>query len=477
MIMKRLIFFVIIFLLLANFSFAQQKPNIILIVADDLGYGDVGCYGQQKIKTPSIDLLAKEGMQFSDFYAGTAVCAPSRASLMTGMHTGHTDVRGNKSFKPEGQYPLADSTITIAQILKNNGYATGDFGKWGLGFVGSNSVPLKKGFETFYGYNCQTLAHNYYPDHLWDNETKVLLDANKAGETIYSADLIHQKALEFIKQKKNQPFFLFLSYTLPHAALSVPHDAVYNQYVKMFNESALDEKKWKKFEGASFEPYPHAAYAAMVSRLDQYVGDVMNAIKKSGIEQNTLIIFTSDNGPHREGGNDPEFFNSSGIYKGIKRDLYEGGMREPFIAKWEGTIKPGTKNNYVGAFWDLFPTFEEIAGIKSNKKIDGISILPTLTGNDKQQKQHEYLYWEFHENNGRQAVRYGKWKGVKYNVSINTNAPIELYDLEKDPSEKNNIASSHKDIIEKLELFIQQAHQSNKDWPLLKQELGDRKIE
>jgi arylsulfatase A-like enzyme len=477
MIMKRLIFFVIIFLLLANFSFAQQKPNIILIVADDLGYGDVGCYGQQKIKTPSIDLLAKEGMQFSDFYAGTAVCAPSRASLMTGMHTGHTDVRGNKSFKPEGQYPLADSTITIAQILKNNGYATGDFGKWGLGFVGSNSVPLKKGFETFYGYNCQTLAHNYYPDHLWDNETKVLLDANKAGETIYSADLIHQKALEFIKQKKNQPFFLFLSYTLPHAALSVPHDAVYNQYVKMFNESALDEKKWKKFEGASFEPYPHAAYAAMVSRLDKYVGDVMNAIKKSGIEKNTLIIFTSDNGPHREGGNDPEFFNSSGIYKGIKRDLYEGGMREPFIAKWEGTIKPGTKNNYVGAFWDLFPTFEEIAGIKSNKKIDGISILPTLTGNDKQQKQHEYLYWEFHENNGRQAVRYGKWKGVKYNVSINTNAPIELYDLEKDPSEKNNIASSHKDIIEKLELFIQQAHQSNKDWPLLKQELGDRKIE
>jgi len=475
--MKRLIFFVIIFLLLANFSFAQQKPNIILIVADDLGYGDVGCYGQQKIKTPSIDLLAKEGMQFSDFYAGTAVCAPSRASLMTGMHTGHTDVRGNKSFKPEGQYPLADSTITIAQILKNNGYATGDFGKWGLGFVGSNSVPLKKGFETFYGYNCQTLAHNYYPDHLWDNETKVLLDANKAGETIYSADLIHQKALEFIKQKKNQPFFLFLSYTLPHAALSVPHDAVYNQYVKMFNESALDEKKWKKFEGASFEPYPHAAYAAMVSRLDKYVGDVMNAIKKSGIEKNTLIIFTSDNGPHREGGNDPEFFNSSGIYKGIKRDLYEGGMREPFIAKWEGTIKPGTKNNYVGAFWDLFPTFEEIAGIKSNKKIDGISILPTLTGNDKQQKQHEYLYWEFHENNGRQAVRYGKWKGVKYNVSINTNAPIELYDLEKDPSEKNNIASSHKDIIEKLELFIQQAHQSNKDWPLLKQELGDRKIE
>lgn len=468
--MKYKFLFFIGFLFVTVLS-AQQKPNIILIVADDLGYGDVGCYGQQKIKTPSIDLLAKNGMQFTDFYAGTAVCAPSRASLMTGMHTGHTDVRGNKSFKPEGQYPLADSTITIAQVLKNNGYTTGDFGKWGLGFVGSNSEPLKKGFETFYGYNCQTLAHNYYPDHLWDNDKKVELDANKKSESIYSADLIHEKALRFIEQKHQQPFFVFLSYTLPHAALSVPHDEVYNQYVKTFNEKPLEEKNWKKFEGASFEPYPHAAYAAMVSRLDKYVGDVMNTIKKLGIEKNTLIIFTSDNGPHREGGNDPEFFNSSGIYKGIKRDLYEGGMREPFIANWAGTIKPGTKNNFIGAFWDLFPTFEEIAGIQSNKNIDGISILPTLKGNTKQQKQHEYLYWEFHENNGRQAVRYGKWKAVKYGVSSSDAVAVELYDLEKDPSEKNNVAAQHLDLVKKMDAFIQQSHVANKDWPLLKSEL------
>jgi arylsulfatase A len=458
-------------------AYPQQKPNIILIVADDLGYGDVGCYGQQKIKTPSIDLLAKQGMQFTNFYAGTSVCAPSRASLMTGKHTGHTDVRGNKTFKPEGQFPLADSTVTIAQVLKNNGYATGDFGKWGLGYVGSNSEPLKKGFETFFGYNCQSLAHNYYPDHLWDDDKKIELNENKKAETIYSADLIHQKALDFIQAKSKQPFFLFLSYTLPHAALSVPHDEVYNQYVKLFNEQPLDIKSWKKYEGVSFEPYPHATYAAMVSRLDKYVGEVMRKIADLGIEKNTVIVFTSDNGPHREGGNDPDFFNSNGIYRGIKRDLYEGGMREPFIVKWTGTISPGTKNDFAGAFWDLFPTFQEIAELKPDKKTDGISILPTLKGKNKLQKQHEYLYWEFHENNGRQAVRYKKWKAVRYGVSINDNVPVELYDLEKDPSEKNNVAAQYPDLVKKLNNFILQAHQPNKDWPLLKSEISNKKPE
>ncbi len=468
--------FVVLFFLLnvTNHTFSQSsKPNIILIVADDLGYSDVGCYGQQKIKTPNIDALAKQGMLFTDFYAGTAVCAPSRASLLTGFHTGHTAVRGNKGFQPEGQYPLPDSITTIATTLKNNGYITADFGKWGLGYPGSTGEPLKQGFDIFYGYNCQTLAHNYYPDHLWNNNERVKLTANKNKPTIYSADLIHKKAIDFLNEKKQQPFFLFLSYTLPHAALSVPHDEVYNNYVKEFKEEPLQEKDWKKYDGGDFEPYPHAAYAAMVSRLDKYVGEVMKVVKQKGIKNNTIIIFTSDNGPHKEGNNDPDFFNSNGIYKGIKRDLYEGGIRVPFIVSWKGKIKEGEKNNFVGAFWDLFPTFQQITGMNVSKNIDGISILPTLLSNNKRQKQHEFLYWEFHENDGRQAVRYGKWKGVRYNVGLNPTMPLELYDLEKDPYEKNNIALEHKDVVEKIETIIWQQHTYNKDWPLLKNEVKD----
>ncbi|HWK07529.1 MAG TPA: arylsulfatase [Puia sp.] len=459
----------------------QSRPNIIFILADDLGYGDVGCYGQQKIETPHIDALAAHGLRFTQFYAGTAVCAPSRASFMTGMHTGHTAVRGNRGFKPEGQYPLPDSTRTIARVLRENGYVTADFGKWGLGYPGSSGEPLKQGFEIFYGYNCQSLAHNYYPDHLWQDDQRVELPGNKTGDAVYSADLIHQHAMQFLQGAKSGPFFLWLSYTLPHAALSVPHDSVYDYYVRKFGEPARKKEATKPYETAAFEPYPHAAYAAMVARLDRFVGEVTAEVDRQGIAGNTLILFSSDNGPHEEGGNEPGYFDSNGALRGIKRDLYEGGIRVPFIAAWKGRIKGATTSDFAGAFWDLFPTFGEMAGatqaraietgaVKPGTGIDGISILPTLLGK-KGQVQHEYLYWEFHENDGRQAVRWKQWKGVRLNVSKQKDAPIELYDLSKDPSEKNNLAAGHPDIVKKIAGFMRQSHRPDKNWPLLVDEV------
>jgi arylsulfatase A-like enzyme len=444
---------------------AAQKPNIILIVADDLGYGDLGCYGQQKINTPNIDKMAKAGMRFTQFYAGTAVCAPSRASLMTGLHTGHTAVRGNRGFKPEGQFPLPDSTLTIARVLEKNGYITGGFGKWGLGFPGSGGVPSKQGFDEFFGYNCQSLAHNYYPDHLWHNDERVELPANLQADSMYAADLIHQKALAFLQQNHAKPFFLFLPYTLPHASLNGPKDSIYNYYRTQFNEAPVPEEKVKKND-YHHEPYPHAAFAAMITRLDHYVGDVLETVKKEGLSENTLILFTSDNGPHQEGGGDPVFFNSSGPLRGIKRDLYEGGIRVPFIALWKGRIVAGSTSGYNGTFWDLFPTFEDIAHIPVSKGIDGTSFLPVLEAKGKPASR-PYLYWEFHESGGRQAVRMGKWKGVKLNVSTEANPPVELYDLEKDPGEQHNIAAAHVEIVQQIAKIIQQAHIYDKNWPLL----------
>ncbi len=462
-----------LFLLTAALSInvkAQQKssskqPNIILIVADDLGYGDLGCYGQQKIETPNLDKMAKGGMKFTQFYAGTAVCAPSRAALMTGLHTGHTPISGNKGVKPEGQFPLPDTTVTIASVLQKRGYTTAAFGKWGLGFPGSTGEPLRQGFTTFFGYNCQTLAHNYYPDHLWNNNTRLELPGNLKSDSLYSADLIQQNALQFLKEQGNKPFFLFLPYTLPHASLYGPHDSIYNYYVQKFNEPEVSPTEGKKPE-YKLESHPHAAYAAMVTRLDSYVGQLMKALEQKGIANNTLVLFTSDNGPHREGGGDPDFFNSSRDLKGIKRDLYEGGIRVPFIAVWKGKIKPGTVSNYNGTFWDLFPTFQQMAGGKAaSQQIDGLSLLPALYS--QPQKQHPYLYWEFHENNGRQAVRWGKWKGVKLNVSTNPDAKVELYDLEADPLEKKNVAEQHLDVVKHIESIIQEAHKSDKNWPLI----------
>jgi arylsulfatase A-like enzyme len=363
---------------------------------------------------------------------------------------------------------LPDTVVTIANLLQQSGYTTAAFGKWGLGFITTSGDPAKKGFDKFYGYNCQSLAHDYYPDHLWNNHEKIDLDANLSRDSIYSADLIHQQALKFLGSNHKKPFFLYLPYTLPHGDVIVPHDTLYNYYIKKFNEIPLKERPSNYSNTKrTFEPYPHAAFAAMVSRFDRYVGDIMRLIRANGLDDNTLILFTSDNGPHRENGGDPEFFNSNGNFRGIKRDLYEGGIRVPFIATWKGVIKSGATNK-VAALWDLHATFTQLAGINSAKRTDGISMIPTLLRNPGQ--QHRYLYWEFHENNGRQAVRWSNWKGVKLNVNKEANAPLELYNLESDPSEKNNIADKHPDIVSKLTAFINEAHHHNHDWPLLPHE-------
>jgi len=457
-----------IIVLQANKSVGQAnatRPNIVFILADDLGYGDVGCYGQRLIQTPNIDAMAKQGMRFTQFYAGTAVCAPSRSSFLTGQHTGHTPIRGNKGVEPEGQWPLPDSAVTIAEVLKKAGYVTGDFGKWGLGFVASTGDPVKQGFDFFYGYNCQTKAHDYYPDHLWQNDTRVDFASNTPEHpTEYAAELIHQKALQFIDQQKNKPFFLFLSYTLPHAALQVPDDSLFEKYKRQFNEKPVPVKPWNG-KGYAPQPYPRAAYAAMVSRLDVYVGQILQKLRDDGLEKNTLVIFSSDNGPHMEGGNDPSYFNSSGGLRGIKRDLYEGGMREPMIAYWPGKVKAGATSDYVGAFWDFLPTFAELAKQTPPKNIDGISIVPVLLS-QKNQPVHPWLYWEFHEEGGKQAVRMGKWKGIRLHVTQQPDGPIELYDLQTDVAEKNNVAAQHPDIVKTISSIMKQQHRESKDFPL-----------
>ncbi|MDP4130433.1 MAG: arylsulfatase [Bacteroidota bacterium] len=448
---------------------AQQKPNVIFILADDMGYGDLGCYGQKLIRTPNIDLLASGGIRFTRFYAGTSVCAPSRSSLLTGQHTGHTAIRGNYEIQPEGQLPLPDSTYTMAKMFKEARYITGCFGKWGLGFVGSSGDPVKQGFDQFFGYNCQRQAHNYFPDHLWDNDERVNLANTNASQKEYAPELIQKKILAFIENNKAKPFFLFLTYTLPHAGLQLPAgDKLLEAYKQQFEEKPRSVKL--PWDGNGYQPqeYPHAAYAAMVTKLDHYVGEIKNELKTLGIENNTLIIFTSDNGPHREGGNDPEFFKSSGGLRGIKRDLYEGGIREPMIAYWPAVIKKKKDDEQMGAFWDFFPTFAEMAGQPIPSSSDGISLLPTLRSKGKQ-KQHDYLYWEFHEDGGSQAVRMGNWKAVRLGVMQDPDSPILLFNLSKDQQEQDNVAAENREVVLKAKLIMKKAHVENKNFPFIKE--------
>ncbi|QEC54255.1 arylsulfatase [Anseongella ginsenosidimutans] len=468
-----LIAFAIIFIFSAGCNSLQQRkaeespPNIIFIMADDLGYGDLGCYGQELIRTPYLDKMAQEGMRFTRFYAGTTVCAPSRSSLLTGQHTGHTPIRGNKEIQPEGQWPLPDSAVTIAEVLKRAGYVTGNFGKWGLGFVGSPGDPLNQGFDTFFGYNCQRQSHNYYPDHLW-RDTQRVEYPNSATEPVeYVVQDIHDEALGFISENKDEPFFLYLSYTLPHAALqTAPSDTIFESYKKKFGEEP--QRVPDEWNGKGYAPqaYPKAAYAAMVSRLDRYVGQVLSQLRELGLDKNTLVIFTSDNGPHREGGNDPSFFNSNGGFRGIKRDLYEGGIRVPMIAWWPGRIKAGSVNKQAGAFWDFLPTFASLSGAElPEEQTDGLSLAPALFGNTAEQQQHSYLYWEFHEGGGKQAVSMDHWKGVRLNVNKGLETPIELYDLETDPGETNNIAEDHPEIVSRIAAIMEEAHTPSPDFP------------
>ena len=420
------------------------KPNIIYILADDLGYGDLGCYGQKKVKTPNLDKMAAQGMRFTQHYSGSTVCAPSRCALMTGLHTGHCQVRGNQEVKPEGQMPMKSGTVAIPTLLKKAGYVCGMFGKWGLGAPSSTSDPMEF-FDEFYGYNCQRQAHTYYPGHLWHNRSKVNLD----GKT-YSHDLIMDAAKKFIRANKDKPFFCYMPVTIPHAAMHAPKN-LHDKYRKQFPQF---ENTTGKYSGPNVQN-PVAAFAAMVEHLDNGVGQVLELLKEIGIDDNTIVMFTSDNGPHKEGGHDPKFFKSSGPLRGIKRDLYEGGIRVPMIARWPGKIKPNSTTNHISAFWDLLPTCCELADVKTPKGIDGISFVPTLLG--KKQKQHKYLYWEFHEQRGKQAVRLGKYKAVRLNVKKNPDGPIELYNLKNDLAERNNIAGKHRNIVKKMRKLMNTA--------------------
>ena len=439
-----------------NKSDGGHKPNIIIILADDLGYGDIGCYGQQIIRTPNIDRMAAEGMRFTDHYAGSTVCAPSRCCLMTGLHTGHAFIRGND------RIPLRPSDRTMAELLKQAHYSTGIIGKWGLGEPDTTGIPNRKGFDYWFGYLNQRHAHNYYPEYLWQNQERfplknIVRPVNPPGgvaiERIeYSHDLFTRRALQFIDENKANLFFLYLAYTIPHAN---------------------NEANQLGMEVPSLEPYtqmdwpePQKAHAAMITRMDSDVGRLFKKLKELALDKNTLVIFTSDNGPHKEGGADPEFFNSSGPLRGFKRDLYEGGIRVPMIARWPGMIKAGTNSDHISAFWDFLPTCCELAGIEKPDNIDGISFLPTLLGRKDQQQKHKYLYWEFHEQGKKQAIRMNDWKGVRLNVASNLDAPIELYNLKDDLSEENNVAAKHPEIVERISRYMKTAHADSQNWPL-----------
>lgn len=439
----------------------SDRPNIIYILADDLGYGDLSVYGQNKFETPHIDKLAAKGILFTQHYSGSTVCAPSRSALMTGMHTGHTVVRGNREIMPEGQYPIPDETYTLAEYLKEAGYVTGAFGKWGLGYPGSEGDPNFQGFDTFYGYNCQRIGHNYYPYHLWSNQDSIVLVGNSGtdkGE--YAPNLIHEKTLQFLEDNRDRPFFAYVPTIIPHAELLVPED-IHKQYSGKFEPETpykgTDSGPGYKVGGYGSQPEPHAAFVGMVRLLDQQIGEIVKKVEQLGIADNTIIIFTSDNGPHKEGGADPDYFDSNGPFKGYKRDLYEGGIRVPMIVNWSHKIAEGSKTDHISAFWDVFPTVVDLLGGKEVAGLDGISFLPTLAGKGGDQPVHPYLYWEFHELGGRQAVRMGNWKGVKYNVLKDPTSQLELYDLSTDIGEENNVALEYPDITVEMQKILEKA--------------------
>lgn len=426
-------------------------PNIVFILADDLGYGDPSCYGQTQFRTPHIDRLAAEGTRFTNFYAGSTVCAPSRCVLMTGLHTGHCYIRGN------GTASLRPEDVTVAQLLHNAGYRTGLVGKWGLGAGGSTGVPTRKGFDSFFGYLDQTHAHNYYPTFLYRDESRVALrnvvpKEGPLGQGVatkrldYSPDLMTQEALSFIKQNKDKPFFLYLAYTLPHA-----NNEAGKKGMEVPELGLFQDKPW---------PEPQKGLAAMIGHLDNDVGQLLDLLKQLGLENNTLVCFSSDNGPHKEGGNDPAFFHSSGGLRGIKRALYEGGIRVPFLARWPGHIPAGRTTDSVGWFADMLPTLCELAGAAPPAKCDGVSLVPTLTGDEKGQKPHPGLYWEFYEQGSAQAAREGRWKGVCKPMD----GVIELYDLQLDPQESKNLAGLHPEIVARMRTIMHEAHVPSPLW-------------
>jgi len=469
------------FLAVSKSALAAQRndrPNIVLIVADDLGYGELGCYGQQIIETPRLDELARQGMRFTQFYSGAPVCAPARCVLMTGKHSGHAAIRNNH--KPQGfqklrerygwefpgQQPLPAGELTIAELLKERGYATAGFGKWGLGHVGTSGDPNRQGFDLFYGYLCQTHAHNHYPEFLWRNDQKEALPGNDAtltGDT-YSQDKFTEEALRFVREvaaATDKPFFLYLPFTIPHLSIQVPESSL-AQY-----EGKIPEAPHQHGSGYQRHPSPRAGYAAMVSHMDRDIGRIIDLLEELALSDDTLILFTSDNGPtfKRLGGADSDFFNSSGPLRGRKGMVYEGGIRVPLIARWPGRIPEGREAEHVAAFWDVLPTLCEITGTEAPDDIDGISFVPTLFGAEGQRK-HDYLYWEFPSYGYQQAVRSGDWKAVRHNVQRD-DSRFELYNLHHDLGEAHNVAAEHPEVVRRLAGLAAASHTRSKVFPLL----------
>ena len=435
-----------------------------LIVADDLGWAELGCYGQMKIRTPSLDRLAAEGIKFTRFYAGSPVCAPSRCTMMTGKHAGHAWLRDNREVKPEGQTPIPDAEVTLAELLKARGYATGAMGKWGLGFPGSEGEPLKQGFDHFFGYNCQRVAHNHYPTYLWNDREKVVLDGNDGGPTgkHYSHDLFEAEALKFISEHKGSPFFLYLPFTIAHLALQVPEDSL-AEYRGRWDDPPYDGEK-----GYQPHPAPRAAYAAMVTRLDRTVGRIAALIRELGLDDDTILLFTSDNGPTYDlGGADSAFFRSAGDLRGLKGLVSEGGIRIPLMVRWPGKVPEGATSDVPSYFPDLLPTILDLVGASEQipKGLDGLSLAPTLLGRPADQRRHEFLYWEFPSYGGQQAVRLGDWKGVRPALAKGR-TDVELYDLAKDPAESRDVAADHPEVVARIERIMRDEHVPSALFPL-----------
>ena len=485
----RLFAFSVFMFYLADHAFAETKetspPNIVFILADDLGYRELGSFGQEKIQTPNIDRLAAEGMKLMQHYSGNAVCAPSRCVLVTGKHPGHAYVRDNKSTPPEGQYPIPESEVTIFELLAEQGYATGAFGKWGLGGPASSGEPLNQGVDRFFGYNCQAKAHTYFPEYLWSDRDKLFLtnkpavsghakfgpneDVTKEANyeqfagTDYAPDRINEQALEFIRTHQDEPFFLYYPSIIPHLALHVPEEDL-----KPYRELGWNDPPFTKAKGFGYTPHftPRAAYAAMITKLDQYVGNVLALLEELELAENTLVIFTSDNGTTHLGDEvDYEFFNSVGELRGLKGSLYEGGVRVPTVVRWPGQIEAGSESDRISGFEDWLPTVLDAVGASDStpNQIDGISLVPTLTG--EVQQARPYLYREFPGYGGQQSIRVGDWKAIRQNMRRG-NLEIELYNLADDVSEQNNVAAEHPDVVAKLEKMMQNVRVPSELFPL-----------
>jgi arylsulfatase A len=441
---------------------AQRRataPNVVLIQADDLGYGDLSSYGQANFQTPALDRLAREGIRFTQYYAGSTVCGPSRASLMTGLHTGHTWIRGN------GEIALRLEDITLAEVLRQAGYRTAVIGKWGLGIAGSTGEPNAQGFDYSFGFLDHRHAHRQYTDHLWRNGKRVAVDVAHD----YANDLFTRETLGFIDRRDRKPFFVYLNYTVPHAELRVPESSLAEFRGKFPERPYVNATADARVAGAEpdgrslgyrSQAEPHAAFAAMIVRMDRDIGRIVNRLRARGLERNTLILFISDNGPHQEGGGDPVFFKSNGGLRGIKRDLYEGGIRVPMIARWVGTLPAGRVSDHPWAHWDILPTLAELAGARAPDGLDGMSMVRALRG--APQSPHDFLYWEFHERGFQQAVRMGRWKAVR----LGTGKPLELYDLGADPREEHAVAAANAEVVERVESYLKTARTPSELWPV-----------